>query len=69
MIIIKKRLENIGWSDKLNFYNIDTSDKLQLKSYNGCICIYDNGKKVGYNTFANKSKTCNINLNEIECPF
>ena len=69
MISIKRRLGNIGWSDKLNFYNIETSDKINLKSYNGCLCLHDNGKRVGYKTFNNKSVACNINLNQILCPF
>lgn len=69
LIIIRRKYKNIGWSDKLNFYNLDSGTKIKLKSYNGCLCFFVNKKRIGYKTFTKFSEPFEYILNNNYCPF
>lgn len=67
-IIIKRHFENIGWISGISFINLKTEKPLKLKSYNGCLCFMVDGKRIGYNTWKQKSTLCKIII-ENNLPF
>ncbi len=67
-IIIKRHFENIGWISGISFINLANEKPIKLKSYNGCLCFTISGKRIGYKTWKQNAKECEIII-ENNLPF